>query len=154
MTFGNAVGSFWRNYFGFSGRATRAEYWWVVLFVAITAALLTFLDLILFEDLLFEVGVGPFVIVYMISLFFPYLALLVRRFHDVGMSGWLVLLAYIPYVGGLFAFVVSLIDSQSGTNRFGPSLKYPGTSPEQTTTGLPTRPQSGQASFGPVRDDG
>lgn len=100
MTFGKAVGNFWRNYVGFSGRATRAEYWWAVLFITIVAIPLAIVDVVLFEDLVFEVGVGLFLILFMISLFLPYLSLLVRRFHDVGMSGWLVILAHIPYVGG------------------------------------------------------
>ena len=56
----------------------------------------------------------------------PGLAVQVRRFHDVGLSGWLVLIAVIPYLGGVFALVVSLIPSQNGANKHGPYPKPEG----------------------------
>lgn len=45
---------------------------------------------------------------------------------DTGRSGWMILLGiFFHIVGGLILFIFSLLDSQRGTNAYGPSLKYP-----------------------------
>ena len=125
MTFGQAIKSYFRNYVGFSGRATRAEYWWIVLFGSLLAVPATLIDLFLFGDLVLEVGVGAFTGLLTLALLLPSLALIARRFHDVGLSGWLILVGLVPLLGSLFIVVISLIDSQRGSNRFGASAKYP-----------------------------
>lgn len=55
----------------------------------------------------------------------PSLALCWRRLHDSGKSGALYFLCLIPYIGGLILFVFFLLDSERGTNQYGPSAKYP-----------------------------
>ena len=57
----------------------------------------------------------------------PLLAAQVRRLHDRGYPGWIVILGFIPYLGwlaGLFILVVSLCDSDRKENKYGPSPKY------------------------------
>ncbi|MBF7728460.1 DUF805 domain-containing protein [Pseudomonas sp. N040] len=44
----------------------------------------------------------------------------VQRLHDIGWSGWLCLLALVPYLGSLFNLVILLIPGSKGPNRFGP----------------------------------
>jgi uncharacterized membrane protein YhaH (DUF805 family) len=46
------------------------------------------------------------------------LGLSFRRFHDVGLSGWLVFLNIVPFFGGIFVFVVTLLPSK-GPNKYG-----------------------------------
>lgn len=57
--------------------------------------------------------------------FIPLLAVTWRRLHDIGLSGAWFLLSFIPGTGGLILFVMTLLDSQPGSNRFGPPTKYP-----------------------------
>ncbi len=132
MGFGQSIASFFRNYVGFSGRAQRSEYWFTVLFLALVTIPLSIVDLALFEDVVLDAGFGPLTLLLILAILLPGLALTVRRFHDVGLSGWLVLLGFIPFLGSVFTFVISLLDSQKGTNRFGPSGKYPDPSTDQT----------------------
>ena len=48
----------------------------------------------------------------------PSLALTVRRLHDVNMSGWMVLLGLIPFVGGLIVLIFTLLPSKPEGQRF------------------------------------
>lgn len=57
----------------------------------------------------------------------PGLAVAVRRLHDLGKSGWMVFVALIPIVGGIWLLILMCTDGQTGANRFGPDPK---TSPE------------------------
>ncbi len=70
---------------------------------------------------------GPIMFVMMIVLIVFHslvtLSLTCRRLHDMGQSGWLQLICLIPYVGGLVIFVMCCIDSQRGTNQYGPNPK-------------------------------
>ena len=58
----------------------------------------------------------------LVYLFFilPGIAVLIRRFHDVGLSGWLILLGLIPYIGGLITFIITLLPSEARPNKHGP----------------------------------
>jgi uncharacterized membrane protein YhaH (DUF805 family) len=56
-------------------------------------------------------------------MFLPGLAVLVRRLHDINCSGWFVLLALIPYLGGLALFVMSLLSGTKGPNNYGPDSR-------------------------------
>ncbi|MBB4868042.1 uncharacterized membrane protein YhaH (DUF805 family) [Pseudomonas nitritireducens] len=44
----------------------------------------------------------------------------VQRLHDIGWSGWLLLLNLVPVVGSVFPLLMLLIPGTSGPNRFGP----------------------------------
>lgn len=44
----------------------------------------------------------------------------VKRLHDIGWSGWLLLIALIPVVGGIFQLLICLIPGSKGNNRYGP----------------------------------
>jgi uncharacterized membrane protein YhaH (DUF805 family) len=126
MKFGAAVKAFWKNYAVFSGRARRSEYWWAVLFLLAVSFPIALIDTVVFFDTVAQTGSGPLSILFLLVILLPSISLLVRRFHDVGLSGWFVLLTFIPFAGAVFAFVVAVLDSQRGDNRFGESAKYPG----------------------------
>ena len=50
----------------------------------------------------------------------------VKRLHDQSMSGWLMLLTYIPGIGGFFALIcLGCFDGKPWRNRYGPSPKHP-----------------------------
>lgn len=43
----------------------------------------------------------------------------VQRLHDIGWSGWLYLLALVPYLGNVFSLVIMLIPGNTEANRYG-----------------------------------
>lgn len=44
----------------------------------------------------------------------------VQRLHDIGWSGWLMLLTLVPVVGGVFSLLMFIIPGSTEANRFGP----------------------------------
>jgi len=105
----------WHNYANFAGRSQRAAYWYFFLIHVIVAFVLLFLD----------VGVlrFPFLtIFYYLATIIPGLSLTVRRLHDVGVSGWFLLVVVIPVVGGLILFIL-LVQDSTGGNQYGPRPK-------------------------------
>ena len=60
---------------------------------------------------------------YSLAIIVPSLAVTVRRLHDVGRSGWWILISLIPLIGGIVIFVFMVLDSHEGENRFGPNPK-------------------------------
>lgn len=112
-----------QNYADFSGRARRTEYWMFTLFNALISIALTVLDA-LFGTLDLEAGIGLLSTIYALAVLVPSLAVLVRRLHDTGRSGWWMLIALIPFLGGLILFVFTVMDSEPGRNDYGPNPKH------------------------------
>jgi uncharacterized membrane protein YhaH (DUF805 family) len=46
--------------------------------------------------------------------------IVVQRLHDIGWSGWLVLVTVVPIVGGVFSLLMFIIPGSAEANRFGP----------------------------------
>lgn len=65
-------------------------------------------------------GVPVLTFVYSLAAIFPYLALMVRRLHDIGRSGFWILVALVPIVGPFVLLVFELLPSEPSENRFGP----------------------------------
>lgn len=111
-TFGQAVSRFFRSYARFSGHASRSEYWWVMLAQAVAAGLLL-CGVALGTDSALErmcvTVLAGFVLVWAI----PAWALTVRRLHDADFSGWMALLAVLPYVGSLMSIIFGFLPSKS-----------------------------------------
>lgn len=126
--YGNPISAlryFFKHYTDFSGRATRYEFWMTQLGLFIVLILGSILGGLLTET---SVDDGPLVLllgVFCIVVLIPSLALCWRRLHDSGKSGALYFLGLIPYIGGLILLVFFLLDSERGTNKYGPSEKYP-----------------------------
>ena len=116
MGMGEAVSSVLSKYATFSGRARRSEYWWFYLAFILVYVVAAIID---------TVGGVPIAtpIVFVAALI-PTLAVGVRRLHDVGQSGWWLLIGLIPMVGAIVLLVFACQDSQPGPNRWGPSPKY------------------------------
>ena len=115
MTFPNAVKTCLRKYGDFSGRATRAEFWWWTLAVVIGSFIFSAVD----SSIASFSGPGwdytPFATIFGLAVILPDLAVTARRLHDIGKSGWwqLVWYAAIPVavitlaIGLIFAIVLS-----------------------------------------------
>ncbi len=122
--------------FSGEGRARRKEYWSFVLFESlfvIGAFLIAAFTISAlsgsgyYYDEYNPGGVlGPFLMVgafILILVFVPAaITVTIRRLHDIGLTGWWYLTIFIPYLGGLFLFVVSLIPSERRVNKHG---QYP-----------------------------
>lgn len=125
MRFGEAVKSFWSNYATFRGRSRRSEYWWIQLFLVITNLAVAAIDLVLMNgdiDRFVANGGGGIVgLVWILVTIVPALAVLVRRLHDTGKSGWWALIGFVPLVGGIVLLVFTVLDSDAGENKFGVS---------------------------------
>ena len=110
------------NYAGFSGRARRKEYWMFVLFNMIFAFVAMILDNV-FGIAIEGVGWGPIYGLYLLAIIIPSIAVAVRRLHDVGESGWMVLISLIPIVGAIWLLVLMVKDSNPGENQYGANPK-------------------------------
>ena len=97
ISFTGAVKLGFQRYFDFSGRSTRAEYWWWVLFTFLAAIVLTIVDNILGTNS--EDGGGGLITgLWGLATFIPGLAVTIRRLHDINKSGWWILLALISWL--------------------------------------------------------
>jgi len=101
------------NYCNFNGRASRSEYWWFVLFTFVLGVLISVV--FSFSDTLQTVASS----LVNLALLLPGLGLAVRRLHDLGKSGWNLLLALIPIVGAIILIVWFIKESDPQANKYG-----------------------------------
>ncbi len=111
-----------KKYAVFTGRARRTEYWMFVLFNFIFAVVALVLDNMLGMTI-GELPYGIFYFLYALVVLIPGLAVAVRRLHDIGKSGWMMLVGLIPFVGGIWLLVLFIMDSNPGENKYGPNPK-------------------------------
>jgi uncharacterized membrane protein YhaH (DUF805 family) len=113
MNIMQAVSSVYRQYVGFSGRASRSEFWWFWLFYVIVSIVLSVIG-----------GYGSATGGALVGLFalgslLPSLAVAVRRLHDIGRSGWWLLIGIIPIVD-LVLLWWYIQPSTAEANQYGP----------------------------------
>jgi uncharacterized membrane protein YhaH (DUF805 family) len=113
------------NFANFEGRASRSEYWWFYLFTFLVSFPLGFIDgfmLVIMDvpiDSLLWV-LSPMMTLFQLAIFIPSLAVMVRRFHDLGKSGWWVFILLIPCVGIILYIVWMASDGEPHDNMYGP----------------------------------
>jgi uncharacterized membrane protein YhaH (DUF805 family) len=105
-----------KNYATFDGRARRKEYWMFVLFNIIIAVILGVIDAVVLKKQILGT-------VYGVAVLLPGIAVSVRRMHDIGKSGWAVLVGLIPLIGGIILLIWAATDSTPGPNQYGPNPK-------------------------------
>ncbi len=115
------------QYADFSGRARRTEYWMFTLFNMIFTLLTLFIGALLGTALFGASGtiigsMGLYVL-YLIAIFIPGLSVFVRRLHDTENSGWMFFILLIPLIGSIWVFVLLIMDSKPGENKWGPNPK-------------------------------
>jgi len=130
MGFSQALATcFKKKYLTISGRASRSEFWWFLAFLWGSIILTTASGLSLGKT---GFSGGPaMVFLVTISVFYlilipPTITVMVRRFHDINMSGWwalgLSILNFIPYLGVISSLAMlyfTIRKGTSGDNRFG-----------------------------------
>jgi len=124
------------NFANFTGRARRMEYWSFALFSTLIIGGIVLLMAFTGSDLSRGRlnGVGWFLaialMIYALWAMIPHISLLVRRCHDLGLTGWLVLGFYLSQLIPLVSFVTSIavivmccIEGQRHDNQYGPPPK-------------------------------
>jgi uncharacterized membrane protein YhaH (DUF805 family) len=107
MSFGQALTvCLQKKYVDFSGRAMRSEFWWFVLFNVLAN---------LVGSMIHETAA----IIITLLLLLPGIGVSVRRLHDVGRSGWWLLLSLLPVIGFLVLLYWQLQPSEPRTNAWG-----------------------------------
>jgi len=125
-----------RRYAEFTGRSRPKEYWMFVLFVVIAAIILSIVDLMLgfgwtgserttapygfWASWTYASSGGPLTLLFSLAILIPSLAVAVRRLHDSDRSGWWLLIALVPFIGGIILLIFMIIGGTHGPNRFGP----------------------------------
>lgn len=170
MSFGQAIKTCFRKYFVISGRAPRSEYWWFALFIFLVGATLGLIALIagagalkdFFDsasgsaDNVAELALGAFFVLLILFIFYlailaPSVTVMVRRFHDVGLSGWWIGGFWIAnlavgFIGGGSLIMGSTDSAGSIANIFGLLLNIAGIAIFIVTL-LPS--QAGANKYGP-----
>lgn len=111
-----------KQYADFRGRARRKEYWMYILFNLIFGVIAISIDNAA-GTAHPELGYGVFYGLYALAVFIPGIAVSVRRLHDIGKSGWMLLVALIPIIGGIWLLVLLASNGQPGTNQWGENPK-------------------------------
>ncbi len=110
MGFADAIKSGFNKYVGFSGRASRSEYWFWTLFSIIASIVAGIIDAV--------IGLGFIGAIVSLGLFLPSLAVAVRRLHDLDRTGWWILIAFTG-IGIILLIVWDCIKGTTGPNSYG-----------------------------------
>jgi uncharacterized membrane protein YhaH (DUF805 family) len=108
-----------KNYTKFDGRARRKEFWMFFLFHVIAIVVLSIIDSVLFNSQ----GIGILSGLYILATLVPYIAVGIRRFHDIGKPGLWILIGLIPFVGGLILLYFFVQEGVAGPNEYGEDPK-------------------------------
>ena len=110
-----------KQYAVFNGRAQRSEYWFFVLFYAIGYLIVSIIDGVI-GTYSIESGMGALGTIFVLVHLLPSIAVGVRRLHDIGRSGWWLLINLIPLIGPIVFIVFAVTDSKED-NEYGPNPK-------------------------------
>ena len=106
MGFVQAVKACLGKYVEFGGRAPRSEFWWFALFQVIVLVVAAML------------GRAAYTIAGL-ALVLPSLGVGARRLHDIGKSGWYLLIHLIPVIGILVLIYFWVQPTQAESNNYG-----------------------------------
>ena len=117
MSFTQAISSCLRKYADGAGRASPSEFWYFFLFTLLVAAVAIVLDAALGTPRVN--GVGSLEGLSDLACLIPSVAVAIRRLHDVGRTGWWLLIFLVPLLGWLVLLVWCCMKGTDGPNRFG-----------------------------------
>ncbi|CAH0530935.1 Inner membrane protein YhaH [Allocatenococcus thiocycli] len=107
-----------KKYAVFNGRARRKEYWMFFLFNLLITIVLEIIDGLL--------GTALIGAVYGLAVLVPSIAVTVRRLHDIGRTGWWVLIGLIPLLGLIVLIIFAATEGNRGRNEYGSDPKEAG----------------------------
>ncbi len=114
MEFQQAIRSGFQNYTNFADRSCRSEFWYWVLFGFIVSLVASFIDVIIGFDGI----IGPIQGITGLALLLPNIAMAIRRLHDIGKSGWFILIGLIPVLGWIY-LIYLYVQPTEGPNQYG-----------------------------------
>ena len=115
MSFGQAIAFGFSNFANFSGRASKPEFWFWVLFALIGTICTNLIDAVIF---VYHPGISPLSSIFTLVALLPSLAVAARRLHDTDRSGWW-LLSALTGLGVLLLLYWCSKEGTPGPNRFG-----------------------------------
>ena len=141
------------KYATFSGRASRSEYWWFVLFNILVGIVTNILDAVFGTQILLGVDkygnpqiLGIITTIVGLALLLPCFAVTFRRLHDRNLPGWYIFVPFILLIVGailagipilalilaiaaigvtIYIFVMTILKGDNGTNNYGPDPLNP-----------------------------
>tara|TARA_B100000029_G_C16966888_1_gene738451 strand:- start:101 stop:472 length:372 start_codon:yes stop_codon:yes gene_type:complete len=108
-----------KKYANFNGRASRSEYWWFQLFYIIVIFVAMIFDSMYINNVQ---TMGPVELLTTLVLLLPLLSVTARRLHDVGRSGWWMLVG-ITIIGLIPLFIWWVSVGTKSKNKYGPPIK-------------------------------
>lgn len=118
----------WKKCLDFSGRTSREEFWSFVMWnLIVWSSVLFWVELIIIGSDGWDIrpehtinGIIVCSVVYLFLTILPLLSITARRLHDVGKSGWNVMLFFTPPPIGLFVLLYWLIQTgKPSDNEYG-----------------------------------
>lgn len=126
-----------KKYADFSGRATRSEYWTFFLINFLISLVLSILEGMIKTKGLFS----TLSVIYSLAIITPGIAVGIRRMHDIGKSGWMLLVVFIPFIGPLWSIFLLAKAGDPAENEYGPV---------PSNVGGTTSPDTGQVNYVPT----
>lgn len=120
----NYYAEVFNKYATFTGRARRKEYW-TFLLVNLVIILVVQIFIVSTKNTSHSVAIVLVLsyVAYCLILILPSIAVIVRRLHDTGRSGWWYFISVVPIIGGVWLLVLMCLDSTPGENEYGPNPK-------------------------------
>jgi uncharacterized membrane protein YhaH (DUF805 family) len=116
--FTDAIKLAFQNIFEYKGRASRSAYWWFAL-----AELIAWVAVLILAAIFAAVHVPVLsILLYVaaaVAAFLLGLSLTIRRLHDQDKSGFWYFIAFVPFIGGIWLLVLTVMEGTPGPNRFG-----------------------------------
>jgi uncharacterized membrane protein YhaH (DUF805 family) len=117
MNFWQSIGSGFRGYADFTGRAGRSEFWWWVLFTTLVNAALNTIPLWAAGSTEGAATAGPTLSgFWTVAVLVPTLAVAVRRLRDAGIAWGHALWLFLPFAGVLVLAVLCAQPSRSAAH--------------------------------------
>ncbi|MBF2709317.1 DUF805 domain-containing protein [Flavobacterium soyangense] len=108
-----------QNYATFSGRARRSEFWYFTLYNTIFVFIAIMIDVAIGKATQEKEFIPIIYMLYILFVLVPCFSVFVRRIHDVGKSGWFILIAAIPIAGPIWLWVLMATNGDVGKNKYG-----------------------------------
>ena len=114
----DAIKLAFQNIFEYKGRASRSAYWWFAL-----AELIGWVGVVILAAIFAAVHVPALsILLYLaaaVAAFLLSLSLTIRRLHDQDKSGFWYFIGFVPFIGGIWLLVLTVMEGTPGPNRFG-----------------------------------
>ena len=121
MNFQTSIKTCFNKFAVFSGRASRSEFWFFVLFGFLGGIITVIIDVMILGYPYEENG--PINLIFSVALIIPSISVAARRLHDINKSGWWQLL-WITIIGGILLIIWHATEGENKKNKFGPPIKF------------------------------